>query len=391
MHLNFAVCDIPQLVVEDPTVHAILSKLNQNGYYAVLVGGWVRDAILGIDFYDYDILTNCPKGKLNDIIENAIVNHLDKSKFKVGDYIDIKCTENSLEEELNLRDFYENTLIADRHGRVYDLLNCMSYLRNNKSCQILHTIGKAFERFEQDATIILRLIRLTTHLRRSLPGYFFDYINQFPQGITSAPFGLYICNFDALFSRGEALTNWNILNGLNMAGILLPGATEKKFNCDLLPYTYFVHHKFQEIDTCSANDRKERYTTYHYFALLMLAELINIGEELSNQELEFAVETICNSFCNHYVGPFTEIEKICFKNGVSNILKEYYQEYTIVLPEYKDHLDNHYVNKNNEISQKKNCLTFSFSEKINTNKKKTGNGYRKRDAEKVTRKMQHSV
>ena len=45
----------------------ILNILENNGYKAYIVGGYVRDKILGIESNDIDIITNAKPDELNKI------------------------------------------------------------------------------------------------------------------------------------------------------------------------------------------------------------------------------------------------------------------------------------------------------------------------------------
>ena len=47
----------------------ILERINQAGYSAYLVGGFVRDYLLGIESNDIDICTNAKPKELLDIFE----------------------------------------------------------------------------------------------------------------------------------------------------------------------------------------------------------------------------------------------------------------------------------------------------------------------------------
>ena len=47
----------------------ILNILENNGYKAYIVGGYVRDKILGIESNDIDIITNAKPDELNKIFK----------------------------------------------------------------------------------------------------------------------------------------------------------------------------------------------------------------------------------------------------------------------------------------------------------------------------------
>ena len=51
----------------------ILNILENNGYKAYIVGGYVRDKILGIESNDIDIITNAKTDELNKIFNKKII------------------------------------------------------------------------------------------------------------------------------------------------------------------------------------------------------------------------------------------------------------------------------------------------------------------------------
>lgn len=54
----------------DSDVSNVLKIINDNNYEAYLVGGFVRDALLGVSNDDYDICTNIPLNQLTTIFSD---------------------------------------------------------------------------------------------------------------------------------------------------------------------------------------------------------------------------------------------------------------------------------------------------------------------------------
>ena len=52
----------------DKIIHNILKRIEDEGYEAYIVGGFVRDKLLGKDSYDVDICTNARPMNLKDIL-----------------------------------------------------------------------------------------------------------------------------------------------------------------------------------------------------------------------------------------------------------------------------------------------------------------------------------
>lgn len=157
-------------------IKQILEKLNDNGYEAYLVGGFVRDSLLGIKTFDVDICTNAlPKdihrlfnttknnyGSINMVIDNYSV---DITTFRKDfDYVNRHPSKveyiNSLEEDLKRRDFTMNAICMDAEGKVIDLLGGV----NDLSARRIKAIGNTVTKLIEDPLRILRAIRFATVL-----------------------------------------------------------------------------------------------------------------------------------------------------------------------------------------------------------------------------------
>jgi len=154
-------------------VKNILIKLEENGFEAYLVGGFVRDYLLNRNTNDFDIATNAlPK----DVIE---IFGPSKKKIEYGSYnlklddfnVDIttyrkeegykNCKPVNLEYTSNLildakrRDFTINALYMNKNGEIIDPLEVLEDTKKKK----LKMIGNSRIRFQEDPVRILRAIR----------------------------------------------------------------------------------------------------------------------------------------------------------------------------------------------------------------------------------------
>lgn len=154
----------------------ILKKLNDNGYDAYIVGGYVRDLLLGNKSYDIDICTNA---KMKEVVKlfDGKVNDYGSLNIKVGKYnIDITTFreelsyENrrptdiiyitNLDDDLIRRDFTINTICMDSNRKVIDKLNGIDDL--NKGT--IRMVGDPIKKIKEDPLRILRAIRFSTIL-----------------------------------------------------------------------------------------------------------------------------------------------------------------------------------------------------------------------------------
>ena len=169
----------------------ILKTLNNNGYEAYIVGGFVRDKLLGINTSDIDICTSAtPKEVLSIFKTNVKVieeygavkltlddNTVDITTFRTEeDYKNNKPTKvnytKSLKEDLLRRDFTINTICLDKESNIIDPLNSINDLRN----KLLKVVGDTEKKLEEDATRMLRSLRFMTVYNFTLDKPLYDYI-----------------------------------------------------------------------------------------------------------------------------------------------------------------------------------------------------------------------
>lgn len=163
-------------------VQFILKELENCGHEAYIVGGCVRDSILGRTPHDYDI---CTSAKPDEIIEAFPYEHIiptglqhgtvtilindepyEITTYRIdGEYTDnrrpdsIKFTD-SLVEDLKRRDFTINAMAYNPRSGLIDPFNGMRDIQHKK----IRCVGSSKERFGEDALRILRAIRFASQL-----------------------------------------------------------------------------------------------------------------------------------------------------------------------------------------------------------------------------------
>lgn len=163
----------------DKSIINILKKIENNGFEAYIVGGYVRDYLLGIESTDIDICTNALPKDLMSIFDNYISTGSEYGAFKIvtdkynidittyrkeSKYYKRRPTEieyvNNLIEDIERRDFTINTICMNRKGDIIDLLNAKEDL--NK--KIIKCIGDINKKFREDPLRILRAVRFAITL-----------------------------------------------------------------------------------------------------------------------------------------------------------------------------------------------------------------------------------
>lgn len=169
----------------------IIRSLENAGFEAYIVGGCVRDGILGRDPEDWDITTIAKPDEIKRIfshtvdtgIEHGTVTVLVPSEevergirsFEVTTYrIDGEYTDHrhpnavsftgSLEEDLARRDFTINAMAYHMERGIIDPFHGQEDLEK----KIVRAVGKAKDRFAEDALRMMRGIRFSAQLDFSL-------------------------------------------------------------------------------------------------------------------------------------------------------------------------------------------------------------------------------
>jgi len=161
-------------------IYNVLEKLEKNGYEAFVVGGFVRDKILGKKSYDVDITTSAiPKDIISIFNEyNPRSSEYGNVLFELGSYYfeittyrkEYSYVKNrkpdrieyidDLDDDLKRRDFTINTICMDKNGKIIDKLNGKPDIKNG----IIRSVGNPHSKVKEDSLRILRAIRFATIL-----------------------------------------------------------------------------------------------------------------------------------------------------------------------------------------------------------------------------------
>ena len=175
-------------------VNNILETLFDAGYEAYVVGGCVRDSILGKDPDDWDITTNALPMQVKALFRRTVDTGLQHGTITVmkgntgyeittyrtdGTYSDGRHPDkvtfvSGLEEDLKRRDFTINAMAYNDREGLIDLFGGIQDLNDG----IIRCVGNAEERFSEDALRMLRAVRFAAKLGYTLDKDVYDSIKK---------------------------------------------------------------------------------------------------------------------------------------------------------------------------------------------------------------------
>ena len=163
-------------------VKEALEKLYELGFEAFVVGGAVRDFLMGVEPSDYDITTPSTPEETKKAFSSYPVflqgeKHgtvgviIDGEKLEItthrrdGEYLDHRRPESvefsrALEDDLSRRDFTVNAFAFSEKSGLVDLFSGREDLEN----KVIRAVGDAEARFDEDALRILRAMRFSSKL-----------------------------------------------------------------------------------------------------------------------------------------------------------------------------------------------------------------------------------
>ena len=173
-------------------VKKVLSDFKKNNFEIYIVGGAVRDLLMGKNVYDWDFTTNATPEEIIKIYpdgfyDNAFgtvgltVEGFDEP-FEITTYrTEFGYSDNrrpdkvswgkSLEEDLKRRDFTINAFAYDGE-KLIDLYDGQKDLNN----KVLKAVGDASERFNEDALRMMRAVRIAGELKFQIEKNTFEAI-----------------------------------------------------------------------------------------------------------------------------------------------------------------------------------------------------------------------
>ncbi len=173
-------------------VQHIADTLENRGFEAHLVGGCVRDLLLGQCPHDWDITTDAHPTEIESLFPDTFLNNdfgtvgvvneetedptlkvIEVTPYRTESaYSDARRPDSvefgvSLEEDLKRRDFTVNAIAYRLNGeKIVDLFDGVADIEAKR----LRAVGNATERFQEDALRMMRAVRLAVRLGFTIEG-----------------------------------------------------------------------------------------------------------------------------------------------------------------------------------------------------------------------------
>ena len=219
--------------------NSICDALQRNGHQALLVGGCVRDLLLGREPADYDVTTDATPERVMELFPESIavgaqfgVVLVPRDGLKVevatfrsdvgysdGRHPDRVVYSKTAQEDVHRRDFTINGLLM-RHdtGEVLDFVDGQADLKAG----VIRAIGEPDRRFAEDKLRMLRAIRFAARFGFEIEHKTFAAIRRHAGAITDVSVERIREELTKLLTEGAARTGFELLDKSWLLSIVLP-------------------------------------------------------------------------------------------------------------------------------------------------------------------------
>ena len=285
----------------------VLHRLNSAGYEAYLVGGGVRDILLGLHPKDFDIATSATPEQVHKLFKNC---RLIGRRFRLAhimfgrEIIEVAtfraCHQTSathgktsdqgmllrdnvygsLEEDAVRRDFTINALYYSADDQtIKDHVNGLADL----DARQLKLIGDPEERYREDPVRILRAIRLACKLELDIETNTAKPIASFAELLSHVSSARLWDESHKLFLNGHALNTWQTLRHYGVARHLFKETIEALDQNKNEGFPLFLESAFNNTDKRIAQNKP--VTPAFLFAVLLWEPTEQLKEKLISKGL----------------------------------------------------------------------------------------------------------
>ena len=219
----------------------IVTRLRTAGFEAYLVGGPVRDRLLGRRIKDYDIATDATPDQVMGLFRKTVPvgvafgvvmvlvheGEYEVTTFRAeADYTDGRRPDTirfvSAKEDVLRRDFTINGLLEDPDtGEIRDFVEG----RKDLSARLIRAIGDPRERFQEDHLRILRAIRFAAVLGFDIEARTFEAILEMAPNVAGVAAERVRNELSRAFTEGDPARAYTLLALSGVLEVVLPEAS----------------------------------------------------------------------------------------------------------------------------------------------------------------------
>ncbi len=241
-----------------PNALKVLYRLNKGGFDAYLVGGGVRDILLGQKPKDFDIATNATPDEIKALFRNC---RLIGRRFRLAHIVfgreiievatfrghhdsasekEKSCTKTSkqsedgmllrdniygtIDEDAERRDFTINALYySSKDFKIFDFANGVQDVKD----KVIRLIGDPETRYREDPVRMLRAIRFATKLDMEIAVETRKPISELSPLMANIPAARMFEEFMKMFISGKAVANYHQLREYNLFSYFFPRSSSK--------------------------------------------------------------------------------------------------------------------------------------------------------------------
>jgi len=227
----------------DKEAISIISKLIDAGYEAYIVGGFIRDSLIGVKSKDCDVVTNATPEEIKEVIPKTRIigkrfkivharvgkKLIEISTFRSSGKKNIKRSNKgillrdnsygSIEDDAFRRDFTINSLYMDTEKM--EIIDFVGGFRDLQS-GMLKSIGESSKRFTEDPVRMIRAIRFKSKLGFKLDSELEKGIHRYHHLLSEVPSGRKYEELLKMFLTGNAFSIMTELQNYKITEYLLP-------------------------------------------------------------------------------------------------------------------------------------------------------------------------
>jgi len=317
-------------------IEYVIETLLKNGYAAFIVGGCVRDSLMGKTPDDFDVTTSAKPEDVQNLFEKTVptgIKHgtitvmVDKTPVEVttfrteSGYSDNRHPESvnfvsDIKEDLSRRDFTVNAIAYNKCDGIVDFFEGGADINR----KLLRAVGEPEKRFREDALRILRLFRFASTLC-------FSCEENTLNAALKCSGGLEKISSERIFTelykaaKGEnfkAIAPLIEKGGLNFLKITKTTDFEKitKADSPTLAFFMFLHFSSEDLsETLAYLKVSNKLKNYCLNLKKMLA--------LPNLKTKADLKTLMCEYGTEYILDYLKLKGILEKTDISNLISLY--------------------------------------------------------------------